>query len=240
MTTAAPATPATPNESLAVALTQGLSELGVLATTTQHAQLLAYLGLIAQWNKVYNLTSIRAPADMLTHHILDSLAVIPALRRTTGGRVATLLDVGAGAGLPGVVIAIMCPEIAVTSIDTVAKKAAFMTQVAVSLKLANYKAVHGRVESWRSEGFDIVTSRAFSSLQDFVTWTKFHVKLVSGQSDPTLNAGPEPLGLWMAMKGKHPEDELAALPATVKVVGIETLKVPGMDADRCLVWMRPH
>jgi 16S rRNA (guanine527-N7)-methyltransferase len=229
-----------PAGSLGLVLTHGLSELGLQASPTQHSQLLAYVGLIAQWNKVYNLTSVRAPADMLTHHILDSLSVVPALRRTSGGRAITLLDVGAGAGLPGVVIAIMCPEVMVTSIDTVAKKAAFMTQVAVTLKLPNYKAVHARVESWPSDGFDIVTSRAFSSLLDFVTWTRFHVKQRDDQGSAHASANAVPAGLWMAMKGKRPDDEVAALPSNVAVIAIETLKVPGLDADRCIVWMRPN
>ena len=221
-------TPSGSAAALAQGLEKGLAALGLQASSTQQNQLLSYLGLIAQWNKVYNLTAIREPAEMLTHHLLDSLAVIPALQSHTHGKPITLLDVGAGAGLPGIVIAIMCPEIAVTSIDTVAKKAAFMTQVGGTLKLGNFKAVHSRVEAWPSKGFDIITSRAFASLADFVNWTMFHVK-------PAEQGG----SVWMAMKGKDPHDEIDALPVAVKHQNTEPLHVPGLDAERCLVWLAP-
>jgi 16S rRNA (guanine527-N7)-methyltransferase len=213
---------------LAFRLSAGLAELGLNASANQEEQLLNYLGLISQWNKVYNLTAIRDPGEMLTHHLLDSLAVVPPLREVTGGRPKTVLDVGAGAGLPGVVIAIMCPELSVTCIDTVAKKAAFMTQVGGTLKLNNFKAVHNRVESWPSKGFDIMTSRAFASLSDFVNWTMFHVK-------PAVEGG----SLWMAMKGKVPSDEISDLPQGADIEKIQALRVPGLDAERCLVWLKP-
>lgn len=217
-----------PNK-LAADLSGGLAAIGLSASPAQQTQLLAYLDLIAQWNKVYNLTAIREPAEMLTHHLLDSLAVIPSLQRHTAGKPITMLDVGAGAGLPGIVIAIMCPEIAVTSIDTVAKKAAFMTQVGGTLKLPNFKAVHGRVEAWPSKGFDVITSRAFASLLDFVNWTRFHVK----------QAGSETSTVWMALKGKLPRDEMDELPEDIRVLNTEPLRVPGLEAERCLVWMAP-
>jgi 16S rRNA (guanine527-N7)-methyltransferase len=134
----------------------------------------------------------------------------------------SLLDVGAGAGLPGIVIAITCPEISVTCVDTVAKKAAFIQQVAATLKLPNLKGLHARVESL-TQPHDVVCSRAFASLIDFTTWSK-----------SALAAH----GVWMAMKGKHPDQELAALPETVKVFHVEQLQVPGLDAERCIVWMR--
>jgi 16S rRNA (guanine527-N7)-methyltransferase len=203
-------------------LRDGLRELGLSLTDIQVGQLLDYLGLIGKWTKVYNLTALRDPQEMLTHHLLDSLAVIAPLRRQTGGRAIRLLDVGSGAGLPGVVIAICCPEVGVSCVDTVAKKAAFIQQVAATLKLPNLKGVHARVESLTGP-FDVISSRAFASLADFVNW-----------SGGALEQG----GAWLAMKGKHPADEIAALPPAVQVFHVEQLTVPGLDADRCIVWLR--
>lgn len=220
--------PTATSTTLVQCLAEGLAELNLTASPEQQRQLLNYLSLISQWNKVYNLTAIRDPLEMLTHHLLDSLAVVPALRSRTAGRPMTVLDVGAGAGLPGIVIAIMCPELSITCIDTVAKKAAFMTQVGGNLKLNNFRAVHSRVESWPSQGFDIITSRAFSSLSDFVKWTLFHVK-------PPEQGGT----VWMAMKGKNPTDELGALPQEAIHEATQELRVPGLHADRCLVWLKP-
>ena len=188
-------------------LEQGLVALGLELVTAQKTQLLDYLALIQKWTKVYNLTAVRDPAEMLTHHMLDSLAVIKPLlsQVATRAKDATpglrLLDVGSGAGLPGVVIAICCPQITVHCVDTVAKKAAFIQQVAVTLKLANLRGIHARVESL-TEPYDVVSSRAFASLVDFVTWSG---QALAGQ------------GIWMGMKGKHPADEVAALPASVEV-----------------------
>jgi 16S rRNA (guanine527-N7)-methyltransferase len=206
-----------------------------LAPAQEH-QLLDYVDLIRKWNKVYNLTAVRDPVEMLTHHLLDSLAVVAPLRRHTHSRPARVLDVGSGAGLPGTVLAIVCPELDVTCVDTVAKKAAFIQQAAVTLKLPKLRGVHARVEGLKAEAFDIVISRAFSSLIDFVNLTRFHVK----QAAPDSAAGQaaEGAGVWMAMKGKHPVDELAALPADVGVFHVEQLDVPGLGAERCLVWMR--
>ena len=150
------------------ALVAGLAELGLDLSEAQIRQLLDYLALIQKWNKVYNLTAVRDPAEMLTHHLLDSLAVIRPLRQQLQGRAPTdgqgfrLLDVGAGAGLPGVVIAICCPDVAVTCVDTVAKKATFIQQAAIALKLPNLKGLHARVENL-VDRFDVVSSRAFSS-----------------------------------------------------------------------------
>jgi len=217
------------SETLDATLKDGVQALGLVLSEAQLGQLLDYLALIQKWNKVYNLTAVRDPAEMLTHHLLDSLAVIAPLRRQLQGRVPVegkgfkLLDVGAGAGLPGVVIAICCPDIAVTCVDTVAKKAAFIQQVAVALKLPNLRGLHARVESL-VEGYDVVSSRAFASLADFVTWSRDALA---------------PAGVWLAMKGKHPADELAQLPAGVEVFHVEQLSVPGLGAERCIVWMRP-
>lgn len=207
---------------LEAGLRDGLRELGLALSDIQVAQLLDYLGLIAKWTKVYNLTAVRDPQEMLTHHLLDSLATIGPLRRHTEGRAIRLLDVGSGAGLPGVVIAICCPEIAVSCVDTVAKKAAFIQQVAATLKLPNLKGVHARVESLPGP-FDVISSRAFASLADFVNW-----------SGSALGQG----GAWLAMKGKHPADEIAALPPAVQMFHVEQLAVPGLDAERCIVWLR--
>ncbi len=232
------ATPAKPSaHPLASGLSQGLHTLGIALTPSQEQQLLDYVDLIQKWNKVYNLTAVRDPPEMLTHHLLDSLAVVAPLRRHTHSRPARVLDVGSGAGLPGTVLAIVCPELDVTCVDTVAKKAAFIQQAAVTLKLPNLRGVHARVEGLKAEAFDIVTSRAFSSLIDFVNLTRFHVK----QAAPDIAAGQaaEGAGVWMAMKGKHPADELAALPKDVDVFHVEPLDVPGLGAKRCLVWMRP-
>ena len=204
-----------------VALREGAAALGVALTDRQVERLLAYGALILKWNKVYNLTALRDPALVLSHHLLDSLAVVPPLRREwpSSGR---LLDVGAGAGLPGVVIAILRNDIEVTCLDAVAKKAAFVQQVAVELALPNLRGVHARVEALTGQ-FDIVSSRAFASLPDFF----------SGSARVIV-----PNGLWLAMKGKVPDDELAAVPPGVDVFHVEQLTVPGLGADRCIVWAR--
>jgi 16S rRNA (guanine527-N7)-methyltransferase len=157
------------------------------------------------------------------------LAVVAPLRREVarlvlpeGQTKLSLLDVGAGAGLPGIVIAITCPEISVTCVDTVAKKAAFIQQVAATLKLPNLNGLHARVETL-TRPYDVVCSRAFASLVDFTTWSR----------SALANHG-----VWMAMKGKHPDHELAVLPESVKVFHVEHLHVPGLDAERCIIWMR--
>jgi len=202
-------------------LRAGLSQLQLDLSEEQVGKLLAYLNLIGKWNKVYNLTAVRGPAEMLSHHLLDSLAVVNPLRRHLQGRAATVLDVGAGAGLPGVVLALCCPELKVDCVDTVAKKAAFIQQAAGTLGLPNLRGLHARVESLVSP-YDVVTSRAFASLVDFVNWS---------------SAALAPQGCWMAMKGKHPESELAALPLSAHVFHVEQLSVPFLDAERCIVWI---
>ena len=204
-------------------LAEGATALGLSLAPAQHAQLLAYLDLLAKWNKVYNLTAVRDPAEMLTHHLLDSLAVIAPLVRHAQGGAARVLDVGSGGGLPGVVIAICCPEMSVACVDAVAKKAAFVQQAAGVLGLSNLRGMHARVESI-TEPYDVITSRAFATLADFTQWS-------------AGSLGED--GVWMAMKGKHPTDEIAALPPSVAVFHVEQLTVPGLDAERCLIWMRP-
>lgn len=231
--------------SLHASLEAGARALGLHLTPGQLGQLLDYLALLARWGRVYNLTAVRDPAQMLTQHLLDSLAVWPALQRRlpasagvvaawpvgsdpgrVGGR-PRLLDVGSGAGLPGVVLAIVAPGWDISCVDAVGKKAGFVRQVAAELGLVHLQAVHARVESLAAAeatgGFDVITSRAFASLADFV------------QSSQRQLARD---GVWMAMKGQVPDDEIAALPQQVEVFHVEQLAVPGLQARRCLVWMR--
>lgn len=203
-------------------LRRGLAALSLELEDGQVLQLLDYLALLDRWNQVYNLTAVRDPGQMLTQHLLDCLAVVGPLRRRTGGQAAAVLDIGSGGGLPGAVLALCCPELRVTCLDAVAKKSAFLTQVAASLALPNLAARHGRVESV-TERHDVLCCRAFSSLPDLVAL-----------SSQALAPG----GSWLAMKGKRPDAELAALPANI-VFHVEPLRVPGLDADRCIVWMAP-
>ena len=216
------------NLSLRAELERALPILGLSLDAAQVGALMEYLALIQKWTKVYNLTAVRDPAEMLTHHLLDSLAVIHPLRQQLAALAPTearrrLLDVGSGAGLPGIVIAICCPDIAVDCVDTVAKKAAFIQQVAATLRLPNLRGVHARVENL-TDKYDVISSRAFASLVDFTSWS---VQALAEQ------------GVWMGMKGKHPAEEMAALPSSVGVFHVEQLVVPGLDAERCIVWMRP-
>jgi 16S rRNA (guanine527-N7)-methyltransferase len=203
-------------------LRSGAQTLGIELSDGQAAQLLDYLELIGKWTKVYNLTAVRDPGEMLTQHILDSLAVVPPLRRHAAGRAVRVLDVGSGAGLPGIVIAICCPDVRVDCIDTVAKKAAFIQQAAGALRVSNLRGLHGRVEQV-TEPYDIVSSRAFASLADFVNWSARALA---------------PDGVWLAMKGRRPDAEIAELPPTAEMFHVEQLSVPGLDAERCIVWMR--
>jgi 16S rRNA (guanine527-N7)-methyltransferase len=220
-------------------LRQGLESLQMALGEDAQRRLLGHLALIVRWNRVYNLTAVRDPDTMLSHHLMDSLAVLPALRSVLQQRAQALcteaqfeagageprvLDVGSGAGLPGVVLAVVEPRWHITCVDAVAKKASFIRQVAAELGLSNLQALHARVEDVsRSPGFDVVASRAFASLADFVSLTRHLVN---------------PGGCWMAMKGKLPEDELAALPPDIEVFHVEQLTVPGLVAQRCLIWMR--
>ncbi len=209
-------------DALADPLRRGVVALGLELGESAQQQLLAYMALIQRWTRVYNLTAVRDPQHMLTHHLLDSLSALSPLMRHTQGRSTRLLDVGSGGGLPGVVLAICRPEVQVTCVDTVGKKAAFIQQVAASLRLPNLRGLHARVESVQ-EGYDVICSRAFASLKDFAQWSQ---------------GALSPQGVWMAMKGKRPDDEIADLPAQVQVFHVEPLTVPGLEADRCMVWMR--
>jgi 16S rRNA (guanine527-N7)-methyltransferase len=201
----------------------GARQLGVPLTEAQVQQLLAYRALLLRWNRVHNLTAITKDSDVVSHHLLDSLALVTLIDRHLGEHPARLLDVGSGGGLPGLVIAILRPALRVTTVDAVQKKCAFVTQAALELKLANVEVAHARVESLARPPFDLIVSRAFSSLEQFVTLSA-HLLV--------------PAGVWLAMKGKRPDAEMAALPSSVRVAAVEPLEVPGLDEQRCVVEMR--
>jgi 16S rRNA (guanine527-N7)-methyltransferase len=188
----------------------------------QHQHLLTYIDLLQKWNRVYNLTSLKDPEQMLTQHVLDCLAVVCPLKEKAPWA-KSLLDVGAGGGLPSVVLAITCPDLAVLAVDAVAKKTAFIQSTAHTLGLTNLQAQHARVESL-TQTFDVVSSRAYASLTDFVL---------------TSRACLARDGWWMAMKGLVPSEEITHLPSDIEVVQTQLLSVPDLDAQRCLVWMRP-
>jgi 16S rRNA (guanine527-N7)-methyltransferase len=211
---------AVPDTELAALIVGGAPGLEVSLTSAQVDLLVAYVRLIGRWNAAYNLTAVREPRAMVVQHILDCLAVIAPLRRRLAAVAGCrLLDVGSGAGLPGLVIAAVEPQLGVTCVDSVGKKAAFITHAAGALGLKNLSVQHRRVEDMPDERFDVVASRAFASLGDFF-----------GSTRRLLAEG----GSWMAMKGKVPSDEIAALPDVT--FHVEPLVVPGLDAARCLVW----
>lgn len=195
-----------------------LGALKLRGTPPQHDRLLTYLKLLERWNRIYNLTAVRDPEQMLTLHLADCLALVPALSVRAPRH---LLDVGSGGGLPGLVLAIMLPDLPVTLNDAVQKKCAFLQQAAAELNLPNVHVVHGRVENLDCPLFDCITSRAFSDLATLVRLT-----------EPLLAPG----GYWAAMKGMPPKSELAALPDHIET-HMQTLNVPGLQAQRCIVWM---
>jgi len=191
--------------------------LGLALADTQVATLECYLDLLEKWNRVYNLTAIRERSRMVTHHLLDSLAVLPHVR---GPRV---LDVGSGAGLPGIPLAVAGPALHVTLLESNHKKSAFLTQAVAELQLANVQVVMERVESWQPEArFDTIVSRAFAELGEFAS--------LAGR----LLA---PQGVLAAMKGVHPFEEIERLPQGYRVQQVVRLRVPGLDAERHLVLM---
>jgi 16S rRNA (guanine527-N7)-methyltransferase len=196
-------------------LSAGIAALGLALPDGAEPKLLAYLGLLDKWNRVYNLTAVRDAERMVSHHLLDSLAAVPYFQ---GNRV---LDVGSGGGLPGIPLAIARPELQVTLIDSIAKKTAFLLQAKAELALSNLTVVTGRVEDYRPDAaFDLITSRAFSDLKEFVQLTRHLL---------------EPGGRWLAMKGLYPNEEIAVLPAGVKVSADHALLVPGLEANRHLI-----
>jgi 16S rRNA (guanine527-N7)-methyltransferase len=199
-------------------LTDGVRTLQLALSDAQIAQLMDYLALLFKWNAVYNLTAVRDPAQMVTQHLLDSLAVVPAFADAKN-----ILDVGAGGGLPGMVLAIARPDMRVSMIDTVHKKTAFLTQVKAELGLANVTVHTMRVEQLQvPQKFDVITSRAFAELSDFVTW-----------SGHLLKQG----GRFLAMKGVLPKEEMARLPDGWKVAEVQPLTVPGLNAERHLIFI---
>jgi 16S rRNA (guanine527-N7)-methyltransferase len=202
--------------SLTLRLAAGLVELGIVLTDRAQDRLIQYLGLIEKWNKVHNLTAIRDPEQMLAHHLLDSLAVLPHL-----GAAKRLADIGSGAGLPGIPLAIALPDLAVTLVDSSHKRQAFQQQCKAELGLGNVTAIHSRVEDFKTEqGFDIVISRAFSDLAEFVAVSR-HLCAPGGE--------------LFAMKGLHPFEEIAKLPNDVRVREVMQLQVPGLNATRHLL-----
>jgi len=204
--------------------------LGLTLTAIERQRLLAYMALIQRWTKVYNLTAVRNTGEMFTHHLLDCLAVVMPMRRgtgTAGEGALRVLDVGSGAGLPGVILAMLNPTWQVTCVDAVAKKAAFIRQAAAELGIANLNGVHGRVEAsgtFQKPEFDLITSRAFASIHDFTTLT--HSLLA-------------PEGQWAAMKANLSPEERSAIPREVQMFHVEQLEVPELNEKRCLVWLRP-
>jgi 16S rRNA (guanine527-N7)-methyltransferase len=201
----------------------GVRSLGLSLSDTECATLDAYVALLAKWNRTYNLTAIREPARMVTHHVLDALAVLPHLPQSAGLR---LLDVGAGGGVPGIPLAIARPEWKVVLVDSNGKKATFLTQAAIELALPNVRAVATRVEDLHDEPqFDVVIARAFSDLRTFAHSSARHLSTA---------------GALYAMKGVYPAEEIAALPPSIEVVAAPKLRVPGLDAERHLIVMRPR
>lgn len=205
-------------DALAKVLADGIAEMGLNVTPEQQDKLMAYLQLMHKWNAVYNLTSLRDPMQMVTHHLLDSLAAVPAFNAARN-----VLDVGAGGGLPGTVLAITRPDMKVAMIDTVHKKTAFLTQVKAELGLTNVTVHTMKVQDLQvSDKFDVITSRAFADLSDFVNW-----------SGHLLQEG----GRFIALKGVAPSEERERLPQEWKVTGLQPLQVPRLDAERHLVFI---
>lgn len=195
-------------------LAAGLAALNLELPTTTQDQLLAYLALLGKWNRVYNLTALRDPAQMVSHHLLDALAILPDVDARP------IADIGAGGGMPGLILAIARPTLAVTLVDSNSKKGAFLRQAAIDLDLANLNVVVSRVEAFVPDArFGQVTSRAFAELADFVRLTRHLLA---------------PGGRWLAMKGAAAESEIARLPADIRVDALRTLKVPGIDGVRQL------
>jgi 16S rRNA (guanine527-N7)-methyltransferase len=204
---------------LAQILANGIKELQLNLNDKQQEQLLDYLALLFKWNAVYNLTSVREPMQMMTHHVLDSLAAVSAFADAHN-----VLDVGAGGGLPGVVLAISLPQMKVSLIDTVHKKTAFLTQVKAELGLANVTVYTMKVQDLQPpQKFDVVTSRAFADLSDFINWSG-HVLAEGGQ--------------FIALKGTAPPEEQERLPAQWKVTELRPIGVPGLQAERHLVFIQ--
>ena len=197
-------------------LAAGLTALGIALPEAAQLKLLAFRDLLLKWNRTYNLTALRDPQQAISHHLLDALAILPHVGTSP------LLDVGSGGGLPGIPLAIAHPDLAVTLVDTVQKKAAFLQQVAIELELKNVAVHHARVEEMRGQ-YALISSRAFAELALFVSLTRHRLA---------------PGGRWLAMKGARPDAEIAVLPANCKVEAMIRLAVPGLDAERHLIILK--
>ncbi len=208
-------------ELLTSMLSQGVQSLSLNLSLEQINQMIAYLALLSKWNSVYNLTSIRDPKEMVKQHLLDSLSAAHAFK---DGK--NVLDVGSGGGLPGMILAIVYPEIRISMVDTVSKKTAFLNQAKTELGLANVTVYTARVENLQVEQkFDVITSRAFSELSNFINW-----------SGHLLSEG----GQFLAMKGLNPDQEIERLPSGWQVTAIEALQVPGLDVERHLIFIKKN
>lgn len=199
-------------------LQAGIAEMGLDIPAQQQAKLLEYVELLKKWNKVYNLTALRDESLMISHHLLDSLTLLPYITDAS-----TMLDVGSGGGQPGIPTAICRPDLTITLLDANTKKTAFLQQAVIELGLSNVRVISGRVEAVQDFQADVITSRAFAELADFVNWTAQLLK-----TD----------GYWAAMKGIYPTEEIARLPDFVRVETVEPLHVPQLDAERHMVILR--
>lgn len=199
-------------------LQQGLQEMGIDLSTAQQLLLLEFVSLLKKWNSTYNLTALRDGQSVISHHILDSLTLLPYVADARG-----LIDVGSGGGMPGIPTAIARPDLPVALLDANSKKTSFLQQAAIELGLKNVQVMTGRVEAMVGERFDVITSRAFAELGDFAGLTK-----------QLMAKG----GVWAAMKGVYPYEEIAQLPDSVEVVRVDKLYVPHLDAERHMVVMR--
>ena len=199
-----------------ITLPAGLAELGIALPVAAQDSLLAFRDLLLKWNKTYNLTALRDPEQAIAHHLLDALAILPHVGA------GALLDVGSGGGLPGIALAIARPDLPVTLVDAVQKKATFLQQAAIELGLKNVTVHHSRVEEMGGQ-YDQISARAFSELAVFVRLTRHLLA---------------PGGRWLAMKGLRPDDEVGALPAGIAVEAIVPLTVPGLDAERHLIILK--
>ncbi|MBL8430002.1 MAG: 16S rRNA (guanine(527)-N(7))-methyltransferase RsmG [Dechloromonas sp.] len=197
-------------------LSSGLAELGIALPEETQGKLLAFRDLLLKWNKTYNLTALRDPAQAISHHLLDSLAILPHIGP------GPLLDVGSGGGLPGIPLAIAKPELSVSMVDTVQKKTTFLQQAVIELGLKNVTVHHARVEEMHGQ-YTQISSRAFAEIGLFISLTRHLLA---------------PNGRWLAMKGVRPDDELKALPADISVEAIIPLTVPGLDAERHLIILK--
>ena len=201
-------------------LQQGLQAMGLSLNTAQQLLLLEYVALLKKWNSTYNLTALRDETTMISHHVLDSLTLLPYVENAQ-----TLMDVGSGGGMPGIPTAICRPDLQITLLDSNTKKTTFLQQAVIELGLNNVTVASGRVEAMHDKKVDVVTSRAFAELGDFISLTKH---LLNGN------------GYWAAMKGVYPYEEIAHLPPQIEVVQVDKLSVPGLDAERHMVVMRPQ